>query len=164
MFVTVVQTHTCGSFAGRLPGSCSSVRVGDGAWRVFQPEGTGAQGRREGSGRPPDGKGLCFPHSLLLEHLLRSWERIPKKVRSWGDMAGCSGFVPSATGPTFWEGTPLALLVWNTKQNGSSGFPPGLNLNVLSLDFSYSADTEVIARNHSVLQAYQPGSAEEGQR
>lgn len=75
-----------------------------------------------------------------------------------------SGFVPSATGPTFWEGAPLALLVWNTKQNGSSGFPPGLNLNVLSLDFSYSADTEVIARNHSVLQAYQPGSAEEGQR
>lgn len=36
----------------------------------------------------PDWKGLCFPCSLLLEHLLRSWERIPKKVRSWEDMAG----------------------------------------------------------------------------
>ena len=54
--------------------------------------------------------------------------------------------------------------MWNTKQNGSSGFPCGLNLNILSLDFSYSTDTEVIARNHSVLQAYQPGSAEEGRR
>lgn len=88
MFVTVVQAHTCGNFAERLPGSCSSVRAGDGAWRVFQPEGAGAHGRREGPDGPPDGKGLCFPHSLLLEHLLRSWERIPKKVRSWGDMAG----------------------------------------------------------------------------
>ena len=54
---------------------------------VFQPEGAGAYGGREGPGGPPDGKGLCFPHSLLLEHLLRSWERIPKKV-SWEDMAG----------------------------------------------------------------------------
>ena len=87
MFVTVVQTHTCGGFAGRLPGSCASVGVGDRAWRVFQPEGAGAHGGREGPGGPPDGKGLCFPHSLLLEHLLRSWERIPKKV-SWEDMAG----------------------------------------------------------------------------
>lgn len=24
---------------------------------------------------------MCFPHSLLLEHLLRSWERIPKKTQ-----------------------------------------------------------------------------------
>lgn len=23
---------------------------------------------------------MCFPHSLLLEHLLRSWERLPKKT------------------------------------------------------------------------------------
>lgn len=39
----------------------------------------------EGPSGPPDWKGLCLPHSLLLEHLLRSWERIPKKVRSWKD-------------------------------------------------------------------------------
>ncbi|KAK1333218.1 hypothetical protein QTO34_006758 [Cnephaeus nilssonii] len=26
-------------------------------------------------------QGVCFPHSLLLEHLLRSWERIPKKAQ-----------------------------------------------------------------------------------
>lgn len=42
----------------------------------------------EGPRGPPDWKGVCFPHSLLLEHLLRSWEQMPKKVRSWEDMAG----------------------------------------------------------------------------
>lgn len=36
----------------------------------------------------PNWKGLCFPYSLLLKHLLRSWERIPKKVRSWENRAG----------------------------------------------------------------------------
>lgn len=56
-------------------------------WGVdSRPEGAGPSRRAGGWDRPsgpPDGKGLCFPHSLLLEHLLKSWERIPKKVSCW---------------------------------------------------------------------------------
>lgn len=61
-----------------------------GRWRVFQPEGARANGGWEdGQGRTSHlMEGLCFPHSLLLEHLLSSWEQIPKKVRSWEDVAG----------------------------------------------------------------------------
>lgn len=75
-------------------GSCSfcwGFGGGGTAWRVFQPEGAGSlmEDRRMRRAKwAPDWKGLCFPHSLLLEHLLRSWEQIPKKVRSWEDMAG----------------------------------------------------------------------------
>uniref|UniRef100_A0A8D2BVY3 Transmembrane protein 214 n=1 Tax=Sus scrofa TaxID=9823 RepID=A0A8D2BVY3_PIG len=54
-------------------------------WGVdSRPEGAGPSRRAGGWDRPsgpPDGKGLCFPRSLLLEHLLKSWERIPKKTQ-----------------------------------------------------------------------------------
>lgn len=53
-----------------------------------EPKELGPNGGWEGPSGPPDWKGLCFLCSLLLKHLLRSWERIPKKVRSWENMAG----------------------------------------------------------------------------
>lgn len=65
-------------------------------WGSSSPKNPGIDRQREqvGPGELLTERGVLF-HSLLLEHLLKSWERIPKKVRCWEDVGGWtqSGFL-----------------------------------------------------------------------
>lgn len=56
---------------------------------------------------------------------------------------------------------PSCAFGTNVKQDGGSGScKPGLSSKLSSWS---SVGTEIFARNHSVLQAGQPGASEEGQ-